>query len=58
MKFQLSYIFSKREIMQYWRYLLRFFDQPFKYQMFKPDTNLRFCVDYSSIYYIIQLIKK
>lgn len=44
--------------MKYWANLLRFFDQQFKYKIFKPDTNLRFCVDYSSIYYIIQLIKK
>ena len=36
---------------------IAFFDQQFKCKIFKPDTNLRFCVDYSSIYYIIQLIK-
>ena len=57
MKLQLSTMFLKPEITLYWVDLAHIFEQKFKTDKFKLKTNLRFFVDYSSIYYIIQLIK-
>ena len=51
-------MFLKPEITLYWVDLAHIFEQKFKTDKFKLNTNLRFFVDYSSIYYIIQLIKK
>ena len=58
MKLQLLFMFLKPEITLYWVDLAHIFEQKFKTDKFKLNTNLRFFVDYSSIYYIIDLLRK